>query len=261
MIEVQKLRKSFKATARRAGEDTVTGYDPRQQGKLFHAVQDVSFRCDKGHILGIVGPNGAGKTTTLRMLSTALKPSSGRIFIDGEDYSGFPNEIRSRIGFLSGNTGLYPRLTAREMVHYFGKLHGVPNKELNTRIDQLFERFNMHSFSGERTDKLSTGMKQKVNIVRTLIHGPSILILDEPTTGLDIMTSRTILEFIRECRNDNRTIVFSTHNMHEVEALCDSLVVIHQGHSCFHGTTGQLRGQFNKPDLAEAFLSCIGETV
>ncbi|CAM2069859.1 ATP-binding cassette domain-containing protein [Sulfidibacter corallicola] len=258
MIEAIGLEKTFKVPKNRGTKDRGEVADPRDQGKLFHALRGISFKCEKGRVLGMVGPNGAGKTTTLRVLSTALKPTAGRIMIDGEDFSLFPNEIRRRIGFLSGTTGLYPRLTAREMVMYFGRLHRVPQAELVERVDKLFDRFGMHGYANERNDRLSTGMKQKVNIVRTLIHDPSILIFDEPTTGLDIMSVQVLLEFIADSKRQQRTVIFSTHSLHEVEELCDEVVVIDQGVSKFHGTVPEFKRLQGSQDLTQAFMKAIG---
>ncbi|CAM2005856.1 ABC transporter ATP-binding protein [Acanthopleuribacter pedis] len=256
MIEARGLEKVFKIKGKRGSKERDSS-DPRDEGKIFRALRGVSFRCDKGMVLGLVGPNGAGKTTTLRILSTALTPTKGSIIIDGEDYSLFPNEIRRRIGFLSGTTGLYPRLTAREMVQYFGRLHGMEGKALNHRMDELFERFGMQEFVNERNDKLSTGMKQKVNIVRTLIHDPSIFIFDEPTTGLDIMSVTVFLDFLTESKHQNKTIIFSTHSLHEVETLCDQIVIINRGISSFAGTSAALKQEMGEKTLERAFAKQI----
>ncbi len=256
MIEAKGLEKVFKIKGKR-GNGAAEAGDPRDEGKVFRALRGVSFRCDKGMVLGLVGPNGAGKTTTLRILSTALTPTKGGIIIDGEDYSLFPNEIRRRIGFLSGTTGLYPRLTAKEMVQYFGRLHGMESKHLNRRMDELFERFGMLDYVNERNDKLSTGMKQKVNIVRTLVHDPSIFIFDEPTTGLDIMSVGVFLDFLSESKHQNKTIIFSTHSLHEVETLCDQVVIINRGISSFAGTSAMLKQETGETALERAFARRI----
>ena len=256
MIEAIGLQKEFKIKGKRSSRERDQS-DPRDEGKIFRALRGVSFKCDKGMVLGLVGPNGAGKTTTLRILSTALMPTKGSIIINGEDYSLYPNEIRRRIGFLSGTTGLYPRLTAREMVAYFGRLHGMESKHLNRRMDEMFERFGMQEFVNERNDKLSTGMKQKVNIVRTLIHDPSIFIFDEPTTGLDIMSVQVFLDFLTESKHQNKTIIFSTHSLHEVETLCDQMVIINRGISSFAGDTALLKQETGESTLERAFSKKI----
>lgn len=256
MIEVRGLKKTFRIPRQR-GSAKQKSQDSRQEGSLFHAVKDVSFRCESGMIMGLLGPNGAGKTTTLRILSTALQPSAGQIIIDGQDLSRHPEDIRRGLGFLSGSTGLYPRLTAREMVIYFGKLHGLRGKRLEGRVDELFERFDMHHYANERNDRLSTGMRQRVNIARTIVHDPAVLVLDEPTTGLDLMSSQTILDFIKECKEAKKTVVFSTHHLHEIEAICDEVAVIVEGVSCFNGSHRKLCQEEGVEDLASAFLQRV----
>ena len=193
------------------------------------AVNGVSFSCRPGEVYGLLGANGAGKTTTLRMLATILAPSEGTAIVAGYDVTKDPQIVRSRVGFLSTATALYGRLSAQEMVEYFGRLNGIPEAELKKRLDEIFTRLDMNSFRDRRCDKLSTGMKQKTSIARTLIHDPQVMIFDEPTLGLDIMTARTITAFIRECRDGGKTVIFSTHIMSEVEKLCDMIGIIHSG--------------------------------
>ena len=257
MLEVRGLCKTFAAPKRKKGAPVVE-LDPREEGKFFHAVRDVSFTCSEGEIVGLLGVNGAGKTTTLRMLATAIKPSSGTATLDGVDVVENPLEVRRRIGFLSGSTGVYGRLTAEEMVAYYGKLNDLEPALLNRRMDEIFKLLDMDTFRTKRCDSLSTGMKQKVSIARTLIHDPQVLFFDEPTTGLDVISSRTIVDFIRRCRDQGKTVVFSTHFMSEVERLCDRTVVIHNGRTAFDGTVGALCEKTGQENVDEAFLQLVG---
>lgn len=257
MIEIQQLSKSFTIPRKQRKKNSS---DPREQGSLFVALRDITFSAQTGSILGLLGPNGAGKTTLLRILSTALQPSSGRILIDGKDISNDPLAIRRKIGFLTGNTGLYDRLTPRELLTYFGKLHQIENGELKRRIDGLFHELDMLDFADKRCEKLSFGMKQKVSIARTLIHQPEVIVLDEPTTGLDVAASQTILRFIERLSREGKTVLFSTHHMHEVEVLCNHVVIIHEGAMRFEGTVSEMRGAGGR-NLAQAFLHLIGAEV
>src|SRR5450755_4084024 len=220
MIEVHNLSKYFR---------------DKKRGEI-RAVDDVSFRCLPGQIYGLLGANGAGKTTTLRMLATILEPTGGTASVYGHDIVEHPEKVRANVGFLSTATALYPRLTAREMVEYFGRLNGLDEANLKKRIDTIFSRLDMDAFRDRRCDKLSTGMKQKTSIARTLVHDPPVMIFDEPTLGLDIMTARSIISFIRECREHGKTVIFSTHIMSEVEKLCDVIGVIHNGRLLEEGT-------------------------
>ena len=242
MIEVESLSKTF---------------HDRKRGPV-SAVSDVTFACRPGEVYGLLGPNGAGKTTTLRMISTALRPTGGRARVMGHDVLTHPIEVRRSIGFLSANTGLYGRLTPRETLHYFGKLFGMGNGKLQSRIDSLAEIFGMTSFLDRPCDKLSTGMRQKVNIARTVLHDPPVMVFDEPSSGLDVLTSRTIVQFIRECKEQGKIVLFSTHIMAEVEKLCDHVGMIHQGRLAFSGTLAELRDQFGD-EIDEAFIRIIGE--
>ena len=253
MIEVQGLAKRFALPERKSGG----ALDPREAGAWFHAVRDVSFRCEPGEVLGLLGPNGAGKTTTLRMLSTALKPDAGTVLIEGVDALRDPLQARKSIGFLSGTTGLYGRLTARENVAYFGRLHGLSETELKRRIDLLFDELDMHSFADKRADTLSTGMKQKCAIARTVVHDPKVVILDEPTTGLDVMAAKTLLDFITRYKQKRVPLIFSTHHLHEVEKLCDSVCIINQGIAAFNGSVEELRTVGQGPDLYDAFVRVV----
>src|ERR1700680_2384316 len=221
------------------------------------AVNGVSFSCRPGEIYGLLGANGAGKTTTLRMLATILAPSEGTALVAGFDVAKDAQIVRSHVGFLSAATALYGRLSAQEMVEYFGRLHGLDEPTLRRRIDEIFARLDMNDFRDRRCDKLSTGMKQKVSIARTLVHDPPVMIFDEPTMGLDVMAARTIAGFIRECRDNGKTVVFSTHVMSEVEKLCDRIGVIHDGKLLTEGTVPELRARFGIQDLEDLFVKVV----
>ena len=239
--------------------------ETHQLGKRFHdsgggelrAVQDVNFRCAPGQIYGLLGANGAGKTTTLRILATILAPSEGRATVAGFDVESQPEQVRRNIGFLSTATALYARLTAEEMVQYFGRLHGLDEAVLRRRIDEIFERLVMNEFRRRRCDALSTGMKQRVSIARTLVHDPPVMIFDEPTAGLDVMAARTILDFIRECRDRGKTVVFSTHVMSEAEKVCDTIGIIHQGRLLVEGTLAELGNRYAGKNLEAIFMAVV----
>jgi sodium transport system ATP-binding protein len=231
-------------------------FHDKKRGEI-RAVDNVSFRCEPGRIYGLLGANGAGKTTTLRMLATILEPTDGTAVICGYDVVDDPEKVRANVGFLSTATALYPRLTAQELVEYFGRLNGLDEATLKSRLDVIFNRLDMNSFRDRRCDKLSTGMKQKTSIARTLIHDPPVMIFDEPTLGLDIMTARTITAFIRECRDRGKTVIFSTHIMSEVEKLCDVIGIIHDGKLLTEGTLTELREKYGEQDLEEIFVKIV----
>nr|NIP43953.1 ATP-binding cassette domain-containing protein [candidate division Zixibacteria bacterium]NIR66732.1 ATP-binding cassette domain-containing protein [candidate division Zixibacteria bacterium]NIS14980.1 ATP-binding cassette domain-containing protein [candidate division Zixibacteria bacterium]NIS48267.1 ATP-binding cassette domain-containing protein [candidate division Zixibacteria bacterium]NIT51506.1 ATP-binding cassette domain-containing protein [candidate division Zixibacteria bacterium] len=212
----------------------------------------------KGEVFGLLGPNGAGKTTTLRMLSTAIRPTSGTALIEGADIVKEPQKVRHVTGFLSGNTGLYGRLTAREMVEYFGKLYGMNKGQIIQRTNQIFDMLDMNEFADSRNEKLSTGMKQKVSIARSVLHDPPVMIFDEPTSGLDVMSSRTIVQFIRQCREDNKCLIFSTHIMSEAMRLCDRIAIIHRGKIYFEGTVDEALQKTARDNLEDAFIEIVG---
>ncbi|MFH0765435.1 MAG: ATP-binding cassette domain-containing protein [Calditrichota bacterium] len=233
-------------------------FQDRKKG-MVEAVKDVSFAAQSGEIFGLLGPNGAGKTTTLRMLATILTPSSGRASIDGNDVVANPDGARRALGFLSGDTGLYARLSAQEMVSYFGSLYDLSNDALAKRVAELVSLFDMSSFAGRRCAKLSTGQKQKVSIARTVVHNPPVLILDEPTAGLDVLASRNIVDFIRSARDDGKCIIFSTHDMGEAERLCDRIGIIHNGVLADIGSRDELFAKYQATNLETAFLRAVGE--
>lgn len=220
-------------------------------------VDHISFEVGPGEILGLLGPNGAGKTTTLRMLATLLKPSSGRARVGGKDVTAEPAEVRRKIGFLSGDTGLYHRLTSREILRIFGRLNGIDEARLRTRIDEVVAMLRMEEFIDTKIDKLSTGMRQRTSLARTLLHDPPILILDEPTSGLDVPTARAIEEFIVEARRSGKCILYSTHVMEEAEFLCDRIAVINEGKIRIIGTMNELKEATGRQRLREIFLALL----
>jgi sodium transport system ATP-binding protein len=221
------------------------------------AVSDVSFECHPGAIFGLLGPNGAGKTTTLRILSTVLRPTGGRALVAGFDVRTHPEEVRARIGFMSAGTGIYDRMTAWELVEYFGQLYGLAPDRLRERMEAIFDWLQMNDFRDTLGSKMSTGMKQKVSIARTIVHDPPVLIFDEPTSGLDVLVARAVLQKIAELREQGKTIVFSTHSMHEVEKLCSRVAIIHRGRVQALGVPAELLERFDQPDLEELFFFLV----
>jgi sodium transport system ATP-binding protein len=219
------------------------------------AVDNISFSVNEGEIFGLLGPNGAGKTTTLRLISTILKPTAGTAVVNGFDIVREPEKVRASIGFLSGDMGMYGRLTPREVLRFFAALNRVPHSE--ERVNRMLHQFAIEEFANSRIDKLSTGMKQKVAIARAMLHDPPVLILDEPTSGLDVPTARTIEVAVSEARQRGKTIVYSTHIMEEAEYLCDRIAVIHAGKVKTIGTMDELRQITGKQRLREIFLELL----
>jgi sodium transport system ATP-binding protein len=228
-------------------------------GDPFLAADHVSFRCRGGAIFGLLGPNGAGKTTTLRILSTLIPPSTGDARVGGFSVLRQPREVRARIGFLTGGTGLYPRLTAREVVRYFARMYGLAPGAAEERIDDLFRQLDIAHYQDKRCGELSTGMRQKVSIARAIVHDPPILILDEPTTGLDVLASRHIVEFIQGSREQGKCVLFSTHIMSEAERLCDEIAIIHRGRIIASGSVDDLRRRTGKEMVEDVFLSVLAD--
>jgi sodium transport system ATP-binding protein len=223
------------------------------------AVDSVSFDCVEGEIFGILGPNGAGKTTTLRMLATILAPTSGTALLNGYDVVREAEKVRASIGYLSGETGLYARLTPREILRYFGRLNRYPKVKLEARIEGLVSLFDMHEFTDVRCEKLSTGMRQKVSIARAVVHDPPVLIFDEPTAGLDILVADALLTYIEDCRRQGKCVVFSTHVMSEAERLCDRIAVIHRGKILAVGSLDDLRRKTGERFLEKIFIGLVRE--
>jgi sodium transport system ATP-binding protein len=237
MIEVKDLTKSF--------------------GKV-RALQGVSFSAPDGCITGLLGPNGAGKTTTLRILYTVLRPDSGYGQVDGFDTVKQSLEVQQRIGVLPESRGLYPRLTTRENIRYFGQLQGLRGETLENRIDQLVQLLEMQDIENRRVDGFSSGQRVKVAIARALIHQPSNILLDEPTNGLDVMSTRAMRTFIRRLRDEGKCVLFSSHIMQEVSALCDQIVIIHRGEVAASGSAKALLQLTGVSNLEDAFVAVIG---
>ncbi len=222
------------------------------------AVDDVSFTAGDGTVTGLLGPNGAGKTTTLRMLYGLIAPDRGRIHVDGVDVASDPLEAQTKLGVLPDTQGLYPRLTAREHVRYFGRLHGMNGADLENRIDELIEALDMADIADRRSQGFSHGERMKVSVARALVHGPGNVLLDEPTNGLDVMSTRAVREIIRRLKGEGKCVLFSSHVMQEVSALCDSIVIIARGQVVARGTPDELRSQSGHENLEDAFVSLTG---
>jgi sodium transport system ATP-binding protein len=237
MIEVQNLRKSF--------------------GQV-QALQDISFRADNGQITGLLGPNGAGKTTTLRTLCAILRPDEGLAMVDGIDVVKNTMQALGRMGVLPENHGLYPRLTARENIRYFGELQGLSGKQLEENITRLLTMLGMQELADRPTEGFSTGERVKVSIARALVHNPDNLLLDEPTSGLDVMSTRAMRAFIRDLRDQGKCVLLSSHIMQEVAVLCDRIVIINAGRVVANGSPQELLAATGKADLEDAFVQLIG---
>jgi sodium transport system ATP-binding protein len=237
MIEVHALRKRYGAV---------------------QAVADVSFRAADGEITGLLGPNGAGKTTTMRMLYTLVKPDAGQVLVDGIDAAVDANAVRRRLGVLPDARGLYKRLSARENIEYFAALHGMDAGTRTTRIDALVEALGMQDIAARRTEGFSQGERVKTAIARALVHDPQNLVLDEPTNGLDVMATRSLRQFLLQQKQAGRCVLFSTHIMQEVAALCDRVIIIARGCVVAAGTPDELRATAGESSLEETFMRLIG---
>jgi len=225
-----------------------------------HAVSDISFTARDGAITGLLGPNGAGKTTTLRMLYGVMRPDAGRIAIDDVDAVASPQLAQKRLGVLPDGFGLYPRLTAREHIHYYGELHGISGATLERRTQELLDPLDMRAIADRRTEGFSHGERTKVACARALVHQPQNVLLDEPTNGLDVMSTRTLREIIRRLRSEGRCVLFSSHVMQEVSALCDAVIVVAGGKVVAHGTPDELRTSTGFENLEDAFVALAGST-
>ncbi|MBB3342632.1 ATP-binding cassette domain-containing protein [Luteimonas sp. RC10] len=241
MITAQQLHKAFKTKA-----------------GLVQAVDGVDFVAEDGRITGLLGPNGAGKTTTLRMLYTLMKPDRGQVLVDGIDASRDPAAVRRVLGVLPDARGVYKRLTARENIHYFGQLHGMSQAQIATRTQALSDQLDMGEILDRQTDGFSQGQRTKTAIARALVHDPRNVILDEPTNGLDVMTTRAMREFLFKLRDEGRCVIFSSHIMQEVAALCDRIVIIAKGRVVAAGTADELRARYGTQNLEDAFVHAIG---
>lgn len=246
MIVAEGLSKSF---ARTGGK----------KSGIVKAISDVTFQAEDGKVTGLLGPNGAGKSTTLRILSTLMKPDNGTALIDQHDITADPLAVRSSIGFLPHESGIYPRLTARENIRYYADICGVAKQDIDTRIDQLIDMLDMESFAHRRTRGFSQGQKTKVGLARALIHNPQTLMLDEPTNGLDVMATRGLRKIIRQLADDGHCVLFSSHIMQEVAALCDYIAIISGGEIAMFDTLDGIRERTGQHDLEDAFVIAIGE--
>lgn len=242
MIETQNLTKIF---------------EDKKRGQV-RAVDNLSMKVNPGEIFGLLGLNGAGKTTTLRVLSTLMKPTSGSAYICGIDVVKEPEKAKSKLGFMTGSTGLYGRLKTREMIEYFGRLHGLSDEKVTKRTSELIGLLKLTEYAETRCDKLSTGNKQKVSIARTMVHDPEVIVLDEPTSGLDVIASRTVVQYINSEKARSKTIIFSTHVMHEAEKLCDRIGIIDKGRLVAVGTPRQLMDKTSSGDMDDAFVRLVG---
>jgi sodium transport system ATP-binding protein len=241
MIHVSNLTKSFR--------------DLRRGTVL--AVDHISFDAQRGQVFGLLGPNGAGKTTTMRILCTVLRPSGGTVELAGFNVLTHPGQVRQHIGFLSATTAIYDRMTAWEMVEYFGRLYGLEGARLRTRMEEIFTWLRMNDFRDVLGAKMSTGMRQKTSIARAIVHDPPVLIFDEPTLGLDVLVARAVLESIERLRDQGKCIVYSTHIMREVEKVCDRVAIVSRGKIQAAGTLPELREQFGQNDLEELFFALV----
>ncbi len=244
MIHVRQLTKAY--------QDLQTG--------SFKALDGISFDAMPGQIFGLLGPNGAGKTTALRILSTVLRPTSGTVTVNGFEVSTQPDQVRHQIGFVSTNTAIYDRMTAWEMVQYFGRLYGMTDQLLHHRMEELFDRFQMQEIRHTLGSKMSTGMKQKVSIVRAMVHNPPVLIFDEATSGLDILVAREVLRTVEQVRDQGKCVIFSSHIMTEVRRLCDRVAILNRGQILAQGSIAELSEQYAEPDLEELFYHLISES-
>jgi len=230
----------------------------RARRREIRAVDSVSFSCQAGEIFGLLGPNGAGKTTTLRMLATILTPTSGRALISGFDTRTDPERVRERIGFLATETGLYDRFTARETLRFFGRINGMSEERIEEGIERILDLLSLRPLADRRVGTFSTGERQKLSLARSIIHDPPVLILDEPTFGLDVMAARTVVQTIKLFREENRTILVSTHIMTVAEKLCDRIGILYRGRLHALGTPSKLIERFGGDDLEEAFFAAVG---
>ncbi len=240
---------------------TFTKVEKKNVKTEFNAVDGISLEIGKGEILGVLGPNGAGKTTLLRMLGRLMKPTSGTVVIQDENGNILNDdiEIKKRIGYLSGNTKLYKRMSVREMLKMMGNIYEMTPQDVDVRIEEITKILAMEGFVDNRIERLSTGQTQRASIARCLLHSPQTYIFDEPTLGLDIISSKAIVEFMKSERNAGKSVLYSTHYMEEAEFLCDRIIMVHKGKIIAQGTPDELRQLTNTTNLRDTFLSLIDE--
>lgn len=254
MIEVKDLHKQFKLSKQQKRE-MGKGF----KGSTVEAVAGVSFKCEPGRVFSLLGPNGAGKTTILRIIATMLQPSTGSVEVAGFDSVKDSRKVRQSLGFLTGTTGLYDRLTPLECIKYYADLNEMESSFFKKRRDEIFERLGIHEFAKRRIAKLSSGMKQKVSIARTIIHDPKVVVFDEPTSGLDVITSKEIVSLVRDFRNAGKTVIFSTHIMSEVSLLSDDLAIIHKGELLFNNSYDYFSKNMKSRSLEDEFIRLVEE--
>jgi len=240
-IHVEGLRKVFRAN----------------DGTEVRAVENLSFECAAGEVVGLLGPNGAGKTTTLRILATILQPTDGRVSVAGHDAVASPDGVRRNLGYVSASTGVYERLSARETLQYYGRLHGMTEDVLARRVEEVLGFLEMHDFADRLAGRLSSGQRQKVSLARAIVHDPPVMILDEPTANLDVIVARNVIEFVERARKAGRAILLSTHIFSEAERLCDRVVIVHEGRLLAAGTQAVLRAQTSTSNLEDAFFKLV----
>ena len=231
-----------------------------QQRGTVKAVDQLSLECYSGEIFGLLGPNGAGKTTALRMVSTLMKPDNGSILVSGYDTLREPDQVRRSIGYMSTTTSLYPKLTPRETLHFFAALNGYPNEQIKNRVEEVIAFLQIGEYADTLVEKLSTGMKQITSYARSIVHNPPVLILDEPSLGLDVMVAVKMHNFINEMKKSGKSIIFSSHNMGEVEKMCDRIGVINKGHLLAVGTLAELREKTGKHYMEDIFVHLVEES-
>ena len=221
----------------------------------FKAVDNINIEVEKGEIFGLLGLNGAGKTTTQRMVSTVFQPSEGDITVNGFDSKINSSEVRRNIGFLPTEVGLYDRLTSREVIRYFGILNDIDHNQIDDKINDVLERLSLSEYADKRCGKLSRGNKQKVAIARAIIHEPPVFIFDEPTSGLDVISARAVLDFVKQCKEDGRTILYSSHSMYETEEICDKIAIIHDGRILMTDSIKHIQKEYGS--LENAFITIV----
>lgn len=252
MIEIKNLTKIYKLNKKQMKESKTTN-------PLKTAVDELSLVAKQGEIYGLLGPNGAGKTTTLRCIATVIKPTKGEVYVAGHEVQQEPEKVRENIGFLTSDIKLDPQFSADYMFDFFGRLHNVPADVLKRRKEELFTYFGIKEFAHKQIKELSTGMKQKAAIAVSLVHNPDIIIFDEPTNGLDIITARSVTDYLKKLRDEGKLIIVSTHIMSEAEKLCDRIGIIIDGYKVAEGTLGELLHMTNADDLEDAFFELYKE--
>ena len=224
----------------------------------FLADDNISFEAKGGEVIGILGPNGAGKTTLLRMIAGIMSPTSGEVIVDGKIHKDKSIEIKKALAFLTGNTKLYKDISPYELLKMCGEYYGISKEELENRINLIEKKFDMESFMHQRIDTLSTGQYQRTSIARCVVHDPKYYILDEPTSGLDVISSKVIIDFVKEAKNEGKTILYSTHYMEEAENICDKIVMINEGKVVIIGTPDEIRKKTKTTNLRDSFFALIG---